>query len=278
MTRRVTPRPTHPALTRFAINERAFLGLLSAKARRRRTKKASRFMRTVNKELTLLGNRLMKNALNGVIAACLVFTIVWSVPKLLFTFFPPLDSARAETVQGDFTLHVDQAQLEEKSADTSAASAPTEPQTPAVYEPPFNENLPEGDWLMIPRIGVRSTLQQTENFEDALTTGLWWVPDFGVPGDLRTPMIIAGHRFGFKWWWEDDYWKYHSFYLLPRLEEGDTVEIIAGQRKYVYEIYGGDEGEEITDYQADLILYTCKYLDSTIRIFRYARLVMGEGV
>src|SRR5690606_37234365 len=114
-------------------------------------------------------------------------------------------------------------QLEEKSNE----SAPVEPQAPAVYEPPFNENLPEGDWLIIPRIGVRSTLQQTENFEAALTTGLWWVPGYGVPGDLRAPMIIAGHRFGFKWWWEDDYWKLHSFYLLPRLEEGDTIEILS---------------------------------------------------
>ena len=54
---------------------------------------------------------------------------------------------------------------------------------------------------------------------------------------------------------------------------GDTVEIIWKQRKYVYEIYKEEEGEEISDYTADLILYTCESLKSPIRIFRYARLL-----
>lgn len=141
------------------------------------------------------------------------------------------------------------------------------------YLPEKDESLPEGNWVVIPRIGVRTEMLQTEQPEDALPIGVWWVPDFGVPGDQDKPIILVAHRYGYKWWWKDDYWKYHSFNLLPELEPGDLVEVIVDQRKWTYEIYAGEEGEEITDYQADLILYTCKFLNSPIRHFRYARLV-----
>jgi len=141
------------------------------------------------------------------------------------------------------------------------------------YEPPIDPTLPEGDWLIIPRIGVRTPMQPTETPEEALATGIWWVPDFGGPGYDELPMILAGHRYGWKWWWRDDYWKYHSFNLLPNTEPGDRIEIISGQRKWIYEIYAGAEGDEITDYDADLILYTCKFLTGPIRHFRYARII-----
>jgi sortase (surface protein transpeptidase) len=149
-------------------------------------------------------------------------------------------------------------------------------QTETKYLPQQDSTLPAGEWVIIPRIGVRTQLLKTETPDPALEKGVWWVPDFGQPGDEDKPMILAAHRFGYKWWWQNDYWKYHSFYLLPELEPGDTVEIIADQRKWTYEIYAGEEGEEITDYQADLILYTCKYLKDTVRYFRYARLVNPE--
>lgn len=141
------------------------------------------------------------------------------------------------------------------------------------YLPPTDPTLPDGDWLVIPRIGVRTKLQKTATANEALATGVWWVPDFGNPGYDNLPMILAGHRFGWKWWWRDEYWKYNSFYLLPDTEPGDRVEIISDHRKWIYEIYAGTEGDEITDYSADLILYTCKYLTSPIRFFRYARII-----
>jgi sortase (surface protein transpeptidase) len=141
------------------------------------------------------------------------------------------------------------------------------------YQPPRNESLPEGRWLSIPRIGVLTQLQENEDPDKALEIGVWMVPGYGKPGDKTQPMILAAHRYGWDWWWKDEYWKYHSFYLLPELEPGDTVEIIDDKRKWVYEVYAGEEGQEITDYQADLIMYTCKFLNSPVRHFRYARLV-----
>jgi sortase (surface protein transpeptidase) len=150
---------------------------------------------------------------------------------------------------------------------------PTPSPTPIPYEPPYNPDLPAGNWLVIPRIGIRSELQQGTDSAKALEAGLWQVPDFGKAGSRDMPMIVAGHRYGWDWWWKTDYWKYHSFYLLPKLEVGDQIEVIADQRKWVYQVYAGEEGTEITDYSADLILYTCKDLSSPIRFFRYARLV-----
>lgn len=199
--------------------------------------------------------------LSGIlIVIALVTTSFWAIPAVYYHFFPAESVAIVPTesstpLGGDFT-----------------AGAQSE-QALASYLPPQDETLPEGQWIVIPRIGVRTELQADAQPEEALATGVWMVPGYGSPGDKTQPMIVAAHRFGWKWWWESDYWKYHSFYLLPDLEPGDTVEIIADQRKWVYEIYAGEEGEEITDYQADLIMYTCKFLNSPLRHFRYARLL-----
>lgn len=140
------------------------------------------------------------------------------------------------------------------------------------YQPEKDESLPKGDWLIIPRIGVRSEMMMTQSSDEALAEGIWWVPDFGKPGD-DLPIILVAHRYGYQWWWKTDYWKYNSFYLLPDLEPGDVVEIVSDQRKWMYEIYQAEEGEQITDYSANLILYTCKYLNSPVKHFRYARLI-----
>ena len=140
--------------------------------------------------------------------------------------------------------------------------------------PDKNNNLPTGDWLIIPRIGVRTELKSTADPAEALKQGVWMAPGYGKPGsEYDLPIILAAHRFGWDWWWQTDYWKYHSFYNLPELEPGDMVEIIVDQRKWTYEIYAGEQGEEVTDYEANLILYTCKFLNSPLRHFRYARLI-----
>lgn len=142
-----------------------------------------------------------------------------------------------------------------------------------ITQPPRDETLPEGSWLAIPRIGVRTEILESEDPEESLVKGVWRAPDFGLPGDAKQPVILAAHRYGYNWWWKGEYWKYHSFYMLPDLEPGDLVEVIHDKRKYLYEIYSGEEGTEITDYNADMILYTCKFLTSDIRHFRYARLI-----
>ncbi|HLE49636.1 MAG TPA: sortase, partial [Patescibacteria group bacterium] len=133
---------------------------------------------------------------------------------------------------------------------------------------------------------------------EILKTGVWRVPDFGTPEDdgpsepvergadsqigpselvergadsqIGLPIILAAHRFGYVTW-TNSFRTLNSFYSLPKLKVGDRVEIVWNQRKYVYEIYKEETGTAITDYTADLILYTCDLWNSPTRIFKYAR-------
>lgn len=208
-----------------------------------------------------VSTRLIQAGLFGVIGLAIVITLVLVTPALYYRVFPaevrPVESSQTGTpLGGDFTQGT--------QAEPSATPRPL---------PPQDSTLPEGTWLIVPRIGIRTQPLLTEDPEEALLEGVWQVPGYGEAGDTTRPMILAAHRYGWQWWWKTDYWKYHSFYLLPDLEPGDIVEIISDQRKYYYEIYAGEEGEDITDYSADLILYTCKFLNSPLRHFRYARLV-----
>ena len=98
------------------------------------------------------------------------------------------------------------------------------------------------------------------------------MPDFGDPYNREKPTILAAHRFGYLAW-SVKYRLANSFYNLPKLKVGDRIEVNWLKRKYMYEVYATGEGKEITDYTADLILYTCKFLESPIRLFAYARLV-----
>jgi hypothetical protein len=260
-----------------------------------------------------LALRIFNWLLTAVIIIALIVIGVIFVPRLYFAVFPPQAVQQEATSDGsplgglfkykdwlnrtntkiDSNQATAGAQIVDQGQQASAAAnardtdgqgnSPKKTLTPVPadqvekrYVPPQQESLPQGDWLVISRIGIRTQLQATSDPDEALDTGIWWVPDFGQPGDLVTPMIVAGHRYGWRWWWKSDYWRYHSFYNLPELEPGDIVEIISNQRKWTYEIYAGEEATEISDYQADLILYTCKFLKSPIRYFRYARLITPE--
>lgn len=142
------------------------------------------------------------------------------------------------------------------------------------WQPALDETLPKKGWVSIPEIGLKSEIieETQENYEAALRQGVWRVPGFGTPLNRELPTILVAHRFGYLKW-TNQYRRLHSFYNLPKLEVLEKVYISWGQREYVYEIYAGDEGTQISDYSADLILYTCQYLESDQRIFKYGRLV-----
>jgi hypothetical protein len=205
-------------------------------------------------------SKLLKGTFTFFVVSSLLILLVLFVPIVYYQVFPadpvPVKSSESGTpLGGDFA---------------SGTRTPTR----QVAQPQYDETLPEGTWVIIPRIGVRTEILESEKSEDALNKGVWRVPEFGIVGDVTKPMILAAHRYGYVNWWKgSQYWRYHSFYLLPDLEPGDLVIVISGKRKYLYEIYSGEEGEEISDYNADLILYTCKLLNSPVRHFRYARLL-----
>lgn len=145
---------------------------------------------------------------------------------------------------------------------------------PKVYQPAFDATLPTQNRLVIEKIGFDSPIGEdtADAIEETLKNGVWRVWDFGTPFARKLPTIFAAHRFGYLEW-TNDFRRKHSFYNLPKLENGDRVKVIWNQRAYVYEIVDSSEGEEITNYQTDLILYTCKFLNSKTRIFKYAKLV-----
>lgn len=208
-----------------------------------------------NKLLTRVGNGLMV----GLSILFLVISFALVAPDLYYRFFPA-DTKPLETQNQPLLA----AAQEKKS----------EPGNETVALPEHNSYLPEGEWLVIPRIGVRTELQVTADPDEALQKGVWMSPEYGQPeSNNGLPIILAAHRFGWEWWWQSEYWRYNSFYNLPDLEPGDLVEIISDQRKWVYEVYKAEQGEEITDYEADIILYTCKFLNSPVRYFRYAKRV-----
>ena len=139
-------------------------------------------------------------------------------------------------------------------------------------------SLPEGHYLSIPAIGVDTVLWEasTDEYESALKRGVWRVPDFGSPDEVsakagKRPMILAAHRFGYVSWTQA-YRIQNSFYNLPKLKVGDTIEVMWDQRRYSYTVEQVVEGTEIDDYASDLILYTCKFLVSPLRVFVYATL------
>ncbi len=278
--------PTQPQLLRNHFR-RARLGLIGLKV----SKKPLFAVKRGNDKTKTQQKSVKKSFVRQFLSYLLLFISIFSVlvagvifiPEWYYQIFPadvkPVESLEAGSTWGGHFKNVEENEEQENHEENTVAATPA---AELINLPPKNENLPEGQWLIIPRIGVRTEIRVTADPEEALQKGVWLAPEYGRPeqldelGEKTLPLIMAAHRYGWQWWWKDDYWRYHSFYKLPELEPGDLVEIIAEQRKWTYEIFAGEEGEEITNYEADLILYTCKFLSSPLRHFRYARLINLE--
>jgi len=199
--------------------------------------------------------------LAGVIAGIgLVILLVFYLPSLAFWV-----SSSGKTIF--FPLK------EEKGTGTVSAPQPVLA-AEEIYQPRLDKTLPLENKLTIPALGIETKINEApaEDYEEALKIGVWRADDSGTPFDRRSPTILAAHRYGYLKW-SVPYRLKNSFYNLPKLKVGETVEIVWRQRRYLYEVYAEGKGEEITDYSADLILYTCESLNSPVRIFKYARLL-----
>lgn len=139
-------------------------------------------------------------------------------------------------------------------------------------------DLPKENYIIIPKIGVNSQIQVGSNAEEALDSGPWIVNDYADPEsrylrETSKSIIIASHRFGYSSWSEEKR-RLISFFNLPETNVGDRIIIVWDQREYVYEIVEIGDTTYVENYDTDLILYTCRYYNSPIRIFRYANLVL----
>lgn len=151
--------------------------------------------------------------------------------------------------------------------------APVVTESQVVSELSRDQTLPDGHYINIPSIGVQTVIWEATNdhYEEALRKGVWRIPDFVDPtqaGQGR-PMVLAAHRFGYLEW-NQDYRIKNSFYYLPKLKEGDEIEVVWNQYRYKYIVRKIEEGIEVGDYGKDLVLYTSRFLQSPIRIFVYA--------
>ena len=185
--------------------------------------------------------------------SALAFAFLPSWPHIYYRLSPQTSQALAQV-------------LGRPAADVAPALSLQSP----VSLPPLDLSLPKQPGLIIESIGVRGEIHPGENWQEILKTGIWQVPNFGTPEDNSQPIILAAHRWGYLNW-TNQFRYLNSFYNLPKLKIGDEIKINYNQRQYTYKVYAQELGEQITDYQADLILYTCQLWNSPIRIFKYAK-------
>ena len=187
--------------------------------------------------------------------SALAFTFLPSWPHIYYRLSPQPPEVLAQTLS-----QTQDAPSDRPTSDTKAESP----------LPPVDLSLPKENGLIIESIGVRGEIHQGDDWEEILKTGIWQVPNFGSPKENDQPIILAAHRWGYLDW-TSQFRHLNSFYNLPTLSIEDKIIINWNQRQYIYEVYEEEVGEKITNYSADLILYTCQLWNSPIRIIKYAK-------
>ena len=194
-------------------------------------------------------------------ATLLAFLPSW--PHLFYRLFPSTSGTLASTIGSTVT--------------------PVIARNEVTWQPPIAEikstlpdidpSLPKENGLIIDKIGVKGLIHEGSDWENILKEGVWRVPNFGTPEENALPIILASHRWGYLEW-SAAFRKLNSFYSLPNLTVGDTIKVIWNQRPYEYKVYSTSTGTEISEYNANLILYTCQLWNSPVRIFVYANRVI----
>lgn len=187
---------------------------------------------------------------------------------MLLVYFAPTAATYAKDLIGKSI-----ANFQLSGGEVSQLTSETEAGKPRSL-PPFNPALPKTNRLIISSIGVNTDIEEAtyDNYEEALKKGVWRVSNFGEPDLAGAPVILAAHRYGYLAW-NNSFRHKSSFYNLPKVKVGDVVTIDWQQRQYTYGVYKVESGEAITDYSADVILYTCESLNGPERIFVYAKLI-----
>lgn len=190
-----------------------------------------------------------------------ILALLPSWPHLFYRLYPTTSATLASTIAQ--TVSKDQ---------TPTNLSPATPETLKVVLPDIDPSLTKENGLIIEKIGVKGQIHEGVDWEKILKLGIWRVPNFGTPEENSLPIILAAHRWGYLDW-SAAFRKLNSFYDLPKLTVGDTIKIIWGQRPYEYKIYSTSTGTKISEYSANLILYTCQMWNSPVRFFVYANRV-----
>jgi len=223
-----------------------------------------------------------------------IFALLPSWPHLYYRLSPQTSSLLASTIASTAVTASETIQQQPSSPSptpviASPALAGRGNLTPPLSLPDVDPSLPAENGLIIDQIGVRGQIHESEDIQTVLKQGIWRVPNFSTPTDICNPtssangrsasggenclpIILAAHRWGYLEW-TPAFRKLNSFYNLPRLKVGDTIKIIWEQRQFEYKVYSVETGTRITDYSANLILYTCQLWNSPVRFFVYANRV-----
>jgi sortase (surface protein transpeptidase) len=215
-----------------------------------------------------------------------IFALLPSWPHIYYRLSPQTSSLLASTIAS--TAIVAQATIKPLDSPSPLSKGEAPPQagrgispTPTPLPlPPVDPSLPAENGLIIDQIGVRGQIHEGEDWETILKQGIWRVPNFSTPIDQLSPLskgdqggfrpiILAAHRWGYLEW-SAAFRKLNSFYHLPELKVGDTIQVLWDQRLFEYKVYSVETGTKITDYNAKLILYTCQLWNSPVRFFVYA--------
>ncbi|HSV94980.1 MAG TPA: sortase [Spirochaetia bacterium] len=188
-----------------------------------------------------------------------VMALLPSWPHLYYRLFPDVSSALASTIASTVAPN-------QSPAPTTPIKTP---ETKEIILPDIDPSLPKENGLIIDKIGVKGLVHEGTDWENILKLGIWRAPEFGNPEDNSKPIILAAHRWGYLQW-SAAFRKLNSFYALPNLVVGDTIKVIWNQRPYEYKVYSVATGTKISEYKANLILYTCQMWNSPERFFVYA--------
>lgn len=222
-----------------------------------------------------------------------IFVLLPSWPHLYYRLYPQASSLLASTIastatQAQETITLPAPSTNDLTPSTNSLAPITNNFAPStkIELPDVDPSLPAKNGLIIDAIGVRGEIHEGDDWETALRQGIWRVPNFATPlGDTvqsdtvtprlpagtasSAPIILAAHRWGYLEW-STSFRKLNSFYHLPQIKVGDTLQIIWDQRLFEYKVYSVETGTQITDYNAKLILYTCQLWNSPARFFVYA--------
>ncbi|MDX1535481.1 MAG: class E sortase [Candidatus Spechtbacterales bacterium] len=103
--------------------------------------------------------------------------------------------------------------------------------------------IPQGNTLVIPKIGVNISIIESTNAEWAWDRGAWRDPKTSTP-DNGGNTALSAHRFRYRPPYQA------TFYLLDKLENGDLVYIYWEGKKYTYRV----NSEKIVDPSATEVL------------------------
>lgn len=200
-------------------------------------------------------------------AMAAIFALLPSWPHIYYRANTTASQTLASTIASTVNAQTPQTQPTPTPTITPTPTPDTSNPQPTIPLPPVDPSLPTQNGLVISSIGVNGEINEGEDWQNILRKGIWRVPDFATPVSTdNKPIIIAAHRWGYLDW-SAGFRKLNSFYSLPKLKEGDKIQIIWEQRKFEYEVYSVQTGTEIPEYNSDLILYTCQLWNSPIRFF-----------